>query len=317
MPATVCARGRVLHRADGRFPSNSRWSMPSAADAVPVDRHPRSRPSPAPTAAGCRSWPRRDDGACVFFEPRAGRLCGVHRTPGARLLPERLPQLPPGRASRSARDLRHAVALSARPPPGSAARPGPRDRRRPSVDHARRRSRGSGCHRRPAAAAAPGHADEPRWLRHVGTAKPSRRLNDRRLPPARSRSTASRRRRRRPLQWRPGSGDLSAQSWRHSPTRAGPPVGNRRRVRLDMPSRLPCRACLRELGRVPAGRPLRRSRGGSTPRCGSSSARSRRRATATPAPTTHSSPRSAQTDLLLRHARTDVGARSLSPLRRD
>src|SRR6185436_6391704 len=29
----------------------------------------------------------REDGACVFFEPLAGRLCAVHRTVGPRLLP--------------------------------------------------------------------------------------------------------------------------------------------------------------------------------------------------------------------------------------
>ena len=206
------------------------------------------------------------DGACVFFEPRAGRLCAVHRTVGPRLLPSACRNFP----RIALRDPRGVfVTLSHYCP--TAARLLLLDRDlaivdAPRVAHPRRRRRRPGRDRRAAAAAAPGHAHEPRCVRHVGTG--SRRDVERSAAAAAGAVDGD----------LGGDGGVQLnggreeatcppQSRTRSPTLAVPPATTARVPACDhRDQELPRRACVRELGRVPAGRPRRCSRGGPRPR---------------------------------------------------
>ena len=143
-------------------------------------------------------------------------------------------------------------------------------------------------------------------------------LNDRRLPPAEavtaiSAATAA------ASKWRPGSGDLSATIEDAFADARRAAVGNRPVSRLEhaVKSFLAAHA-FASWAAYQQGGLVRRSRGGSDRAASSSSGRSRRPrrdGNAGADDTFITAVR--QTDFLLRHAHTDVGAGSLSPLRRD
>ncbi len=257
------------------------------------------------------------DGACVFFEPRAGRLCAVHRTVGPGLLPSACRNFP-RIALRDPRGI--FVTLSHYCP--TAARLLLLDQDLAIVD-----------------APAPLTLDgEVEGLDATGVLPPLLRpgmlmsldaydtwereavatLNDRRLPPsgavtAISAATAA------CSEWRPGRGELSAA--------IEDAFANARRARRQHSARVPNGPC-----RSRASLPRMRSRAGRAYQQGGLGAAAAavqtaltefERALATARRDGNSDADDTfitavrQTDFLLRHAHTDVGSGSLSPLRRD
>jgi hypothetical protein len=257
-----------------------------------------------------------DDGACVFFEPRAGRLCAVHRTVGPGLLPSACRNFP----RIALRDPRGVfVTLSHYCP--TAARLLLLDRDLAIVDA-------------PAALTLDGAVE---GLDATGVLPPLLRpgmlmsldaydtwereavamLNDRRVTPAGavaaiSAATAA------CSEWRPGRGDLSAAIEDGFANARRAAVGNRPVSRMDHAVKsflaahvfaswaayqqggLGATAAAVQTALTELERALAASR-----RDGNSDADA----------TFITAVR--QTDLLLRHAHADVGSGSLSPLRRD
>ena len=256
------------------------------------------------------------DGACVFFEPAAGRLCAVHRTSGPGLLPSACRNFP----RIAVRDPRGVfVTLSHYCP--TAARLLLLDRDLAIVDAPPSITLDGEVEGLDATAVLPPLLRPgmlmsldayDAWEREAVAA-----LNDRRLPPAEavaaiSAATAA------SSEWRPGNGELSA-AIEEAFADARAAAGNRRAVsRLEhaVKSFLAAHAfaswapyqhgglgaaaatiqtALEQLARaLPAAWP------------GDDAGADETFITAV-----------RQTDLLLRHAHTDVGAGSLSPLRRD
>jgi len=258
----------------------------------------------------------REDGACVFFEPDAGRLCAVHRTVGPRLLPSACRNFP----RIALRDPRGVfVTLSHYCP--TAARLLLRDQDLAIVDA-------------PASITLDGEVE---GLDATGVLPPLLRqgmlmsleaydtwereavatLDDRRLPPgeavaAISAATMA------STGWRPGNGDLSATIEDAFAAARRAAAGTRPVSRLEHAAKsflaahafanwaayqqggLGAAAAAVETALEQLERALATARAG--PDAGADD-------------TFITAVR--QTDFLLRHAHTDVGAGSLSPLRRD
>jgi Fe-S-cluster containining protein len=257
-----------------------------------------------------------EDGACVFFEPGAGRLCAIHRTAGPRLLPSACRNFP----RIALRDPRGVfVTLSHYCP--TAARLLLLEQDLAIVDAPPSITLDGEVEGLDATGVLPPLL-RPGMLMSLDAYDTWEReavatLNDRRLPPAEavaaiSAATAA------ASEWRPGDGDLSA-AIEEAFADARAAVGNWRPVsRLEhaVKSFLAAHAfaswapyqdgglgagaaaiqtALEQLDRaLPAARP------------GADTGADDTFITAV-----------RQTDLLLRHAHTDVGAGSLSPLRRD
>ncbi len=256
-----------------------------------------------------------EGGACVFFEPQAGRLCAVHRTVGPRLLPSACRNFP----RIALRDPRGVfVTLSHYCP--TAARLLLLDQDLAIVDA-------------PASLTLDGEVE---GLDATGVLPPLLRpgmlmgldaydvwereavatLNDRRLPTAEavtaiSAATAA------SSKWRPGNGDLSA-TIEDAFAGARAAVSNRPASRIEhaVKSFLAAHAfaswaAYQDGGLCAAAAAVQHA----LEQFERALAAGRRGGNAGADDTFITAVR--QTDFLLRHARTDVGAGSLSPLRRD